>query len=325
MKFKKILSILLISMLLCSLLCLPAFAEDGQFSDKLKISEDYQNVIYQGKLFTKVDSDTAETGDYNTLSDSEIELTPTQTQEIKSISAYYYNLSIELDIVYNKGGSGYYYYVASEAYDEYIDIANGKGHSYFIESNSSYDVLEIKHSQLLGKMYTIEGYKLNYYPRYGQYSLDSSYVSVYTTSKSGSFSKVCGYIFKDTSDNRYTYVELSQFEKDDLDFENYPSVTVYEITDPVLISELDLLITVQNNNIENNENISEIMSNTFLTICAVLLSLLFGVLPLIGLILCLIRAFKSTKPYKKMLFIATALIAVELLIFITIAILIIVL
>ncbi len=230
---------------------------------------------------------------------SNISLTKDQTSEISSVEAYSSDKIIELFIDFNKGGSAHYIYVREDCVDEYIRFLSRGSDKCRIEVyQNSYDqYIEVDISELKGEKKLMAGYEVKFF------SICSAVYSMgFDKTVSGD---ICGYIYKDSDRNSFFYIDAYQFDKaDNADFspELHKNVTVWEITSSEIISALSN--SIYDDTIDTD---TDFFGEQSLSASIIIMVAGLGIIPMLGIIICLSIAAKSQKPYKVCLRVASAL------------------
>ena len=298
----KICILITVIIVLTSLLCLPISAAEG---DLLSISEDYQSATYNGKLFIRIDDSYTISQGERSIAEDHIELTEEQSLEISTVYANVSDRFLSVELNFNKGGYAIYTYIDSAYIDEFEAFINGSGDEFVFYREYYGNSVDIKHDMLFGEEITMKGYQISYY------DLNSN--SVYTMDESNYYQKECGNIFKDEN-GEYYYVDYYQFGPEyakSFDPSEHETVTVWKITDQSLISKLNVIFI----EIELDDYDSE-TPTIMLVLCAFVLCVALGVLPLIAFVLCLSFSFKAKAPYNKLLLISTIILAIEIISFV---------
>ncbi len=314
MKIRRIFSVALICAMLVSLLCLPAFAaSDNQFGGELRISEDYSSATFNGKMYVEVENDYSDDTSRGNVNKSDIVLSITQEENIKTIYAHTSDAYLFVDISFKQGGNLYISYLDSAYLEQYEDFRkNGGNKCYLSGFNFS---LDTSFAKLKGEEKTIKGYELNYYP----YSYN---IAVITSSEDGYFTKTCGYVFPD-ADGNFWYVDIQQFGPkyaDNFYPSEHESITIWQITDSALLSQLGDNSEYDDFNYDYDDTSTTVMG----IISAIAIVLIFGVIPAVGVVLSIIFGIKTKAPYSTLFKVIAIILAAELILFLITAILLII-
>ncbi len=305
----KILLTVLTLTLLCSLVSLPAFAleNEEQLSRDMVIEDNYQSLTFNGKIYVLIDGDCANSSTRKTIPKDNIKLSAEQESNIDTINAYASDMFIFLDLWFTSDESCSLDYIDAEYYDAYVAFMKGHGPRAVI---TNYVTLDIDFALVCtDKTLTVDdGYKLHYY---------SSAFDVVTQSEDGMFSKQSGEILFGP-DGKYYYFDNYGLSIDSWnegyilnDAHLYENITLYEITNADFINSLNDM-TDLDKEFEDNETGDDYDTTGGLIISAFFLSIIFGFIPFVILVACIILAIMTKKPYKWVYLIAAALCALTL-------------
>ncbi len=284
---KRLLSFILALILISSVFCFTAFAEDNS---EITISEDYTKIYYDGKMYLKVE-DSSAISSWNTYTIINVSLSKKQENEIEDV---YIEVDSEeksfiyLSVLYKKGGSLSEYYIEESRLEEYDDILNGNGEVTYV-CFSYAAPLYINDSDLLtqGESISLMEYEVASYEQY----------EVYKGNSKETFSAVAGYILVDYDVMDFYYKENS-------------TGNVYEITDAKLIEKFKAAYE------EYKGDFSMFGGNDGKIFFLIVSALILGVIPVGILVFGIILLVKAKKPYKKYMITIVALTATELISFI---------
>ena len=285
---KKRIALSLVSLILiaCAFI-IPVFAKD---TNALHISESYKTVTYKGEAYDLCDAT------YLNLNPSSdyiynIELTAAQQNEIESVNAYDYGAFIMLDLYFSRGGGSTLYYLNRDYADALCDFIQDGGSQYEIMTEgylyNSFSISASRH-ELYGTPLYMQGYEIMQH---------KYHATVLNYSDDMSFEKVLGNIITDGDGNFY-FVDYYQFGAENAEYFDpiyYGTVRVYKITDK------DLLSTFMGDDDLSSDYEDEYTSIPLAIISGAILTILLGIAPLVGAILCLIFSYKAKRPYRQLL------------------------
>lgn len=305
---KKILSILLVVLMFASLCCLSVSAGD----DVIVIADNFNSLTYAGNTYVRVENSAGIDYDYSTQ-EKEFALTKRQSAEIRSIEATvdgYHDAYVVLDIWYKTGrNDSSIAYVNQERLDEYNAILLGQGYAYTMQINYSMDdEIVMTAAQLKGEAIVKDGKDT---PKTNEFA-------VWVESEDGCFTEIGGALLVDEFAGEYYYLDYFQKGVDgyyDLmtDLGACEDVTLYRITDEVLLEriEMDCAAFYDAQLMPYTETVGK-------TLSAVMIVLIFGVLPLAVLVVGIIGWVRSKRAiYRRLFAVLTIVSAAELAAFVT--------
>lgn len=308
---KRIVSILAVMLILASLCCLSVAAEDRV----IVIAENFNSLTYAGNTYVRVENSDGIDYDYSTQ-ENEFALTKRQSAEVRDIVATvdgYRDAYVVLDVWYKTGNNERSIaYVNQERLDEYNAILIGQGHAYTMQINYSMDDdIVMSAAQLKGEAIVKDG---DHIPHTNAFA-------VWLESKDGCFSEVAGSLLVDEFAGEYYYLDYFQWGADgyyDLmtDLGECEDVTLYRITDAALLEriETDYAAFYDAQLMPYTETVGKMLS-------AVMVTLIFGVLPLAVLVGAIIGWIRSKRVIYRRLFVAlTIACTAELAAFVTVCI-----
>lgn len=287
--FKVLVSILALMLLTFSLLVV-SFAED----DSLVLAEDYSYFEYGGQKYVRV-RNIAEGVDfvYSDYFSFSIVYTEKQESEIEDIElsgreGYFARLSID----FINGGRLYEHYVSEEYLDEYNSVADLTSETYSLYING--DRMYIDREILFGEECTITAGEILTYRSYG---VDITFEPFFCLKDTGEIIL--------SSDGACYYLDYAENNSHSLDFSllDHDSLVLHKITDSGLCAILQ------------GDGEIEKGSRAFIYTTAVMLSGLFGVLPLALGALCIVKRRGAKEPYRRLYTVLTAVCAIAVIIF----------
>ncbi len=315
----KALILALVLSLLSSLLCLPAGAEGELANDTLTVSEDYETVTYNGRLYTRIydrfDNSSEHSKD---IPNSKIILTEEQQKHILSINAHTAEIYVYIYIIYQSGNEFMNVYIDSDRLEEYNTFAESHGDKASLrQAIYLNDSIDINYDRLLGEAIVQKGYELCYY----KYLLE-----VTSYSSNGVFAKTSGEILRG-DDGNYYYLDYYRFGQetarilsDEYDRRALDEVTLYKITDSEII---DFAESADDNHYYDGEDdfgYDDDTDDSFTTFIGsvffFILTVVFLFVPFAIMIICVIFAIKKRKPYRFCFLTISILCAIEIITFI---------
>lgn len=297
---KKVLSVLSVVLILASLCCLSVSADDSV----IVIADNFHSLTYCGNTYVRVENGDGVDYDYSTQ-EKDFSLTKRQSAEIRSISADvdgYRDAYVVLDIWYKTGQNDRTtVYINQDRLEEYNNILNGNGHAYTMQINYSMDdEIVMTADQLKGEAIVKDGQDI---PHTNQFT-------IWVESEDGCFSEIAGALLVDEPAGEYYFLDYFQNGNDgyfDLmtDLGSCEDVTLYRITDEALLSriETDYAAYYDAQLMPYTETVGK-------TLSAVMMILIFGVLPLAVLVVGIIGWIRSKRSAYRRLFTALTVVCV---------------
>ena len=287
--FKVLVSILALVLLILSL-SLVSFADD----QTLVLAEDYSYFEYGGQKYLRV-RNTADEVDfvYSDYFSFSIVYTEKQESEIEDIELYGregYFARLSIDFV--NGGSLYEHYVSEEYLDEYNSVADLTSETYSFYTSG--DRIVTDRDALFGETCVMSARELLTFRKYGiEISAEPHFCFKYS-----------GDIILGDDDACY-YLDYAENNSRNLDFSilDHDSLVLHKITDSGLCAILQ------------GDGEIEKGSRAFIYTTAVMLSGLFGVLPLALGALCIVKRRGAKEPYRRLYTVLTAVCTMAVIIF----------
>lgn len=307
---KKIWSILFVALMLASLCCFSVSASD----EVVVIADNFNSLTYAGNTYVRVENSDAIDYDYSTQ-EKDFVLTKRQSAEIRSIEATvdgYHDAYVVLDVWYKTGNNERSIaFVNQERLDEYNAILVGQGHAYTTQINYSMDdEIVMSAAQLRGEAIVKDGKDI---PHTNEFA-------VWVESEDGCFSEVGGALLVDEYAQEYYFLDYFQNGVDgyyDLmtDLGECEDVTLYRIMDEALLEriEMDYAAYYDAQLMPYTESVGK-------TLSAVMVALIFGVVPFIALIVGVIGWVNKRGVYRRLFATLTIVCAAEIATFVTVCI-----
>ncbi len=307
---KRIISVFAVVLILASLCCLSVSANDYFIA----IADNFNTLTYAGNTYVRVENADAIDYDYSTQ-EKEFALSKRQSAEIRSIEATvdgYRDAYVVLDIWYKTGNNDRSIaYVNQERLDEYNAILSGQGHAYTMQINYSMDdEIVMTESELKGEAIVKDGSDIPH----------TNSFAVWVENEDGCFSELGGSLLVDEYAGEYYYLDYFQNGVDDYynlmrDFGSCEDVTLYRITDEALLTriETDYAAYYDAQLMPYTETVGK-------TLSAVMIALIFGVVPFIALIVGVIGWVNKRGIYRRLFATLTIVCAAELATFVTVCI-----
>ena len=285
-----------------SLLCLGVMAE---YTDTVTLKDDLKEVYYRGDTYVRVNASVIT--EFNVLSeDLHFELSDEQSAEIINVYGDKYGDLLMIDVEYALGGFSTFYYHKESTLDAYNDFINGGGEVYALDMSDFYpfnsaDKWEVAAKDIFVNRIEIPGHKVEYY---------SQVCEVTAQSDDGVYSITTGYLLNDGGG--YYYLDVRQFgatRAEDFIPHDHDTVVIWDVTEAEWLKE----VIGDEDDIELPIGGS---ADSFIgTMSIIVFSFGLGVVPLVGMILCLTLTAKAAKPYKRYIRIVALLLGIELLAF----------
>ena len=343
---KKIFSIILAVMLIFSCFAVTAFATDMPittgdiFVDKyafgyayfdsqpvISFSEDYKTLYVNDQPFSRADL-----SKLNSRIDFEVQISKVRNPSLQN-SAYVELSDTQLNIiginictneaqnmygVYLNFDDGMYlemYFLNDDYREEYTNLLNGKTEGYYIDFGyPAGNTILTTVDKMCGEKATIDANELFY--AYEVFDVEA-------VNKDHSLSMTTGVIYL-IDDTYYFYnymadgIEDSQFMYDDEMLSQMEEITVYKITDEILLAEIELAIDRYYDDdygILFNSEATEIIAAVFFII-------VFAIVPVVVFVVFLIKAIRGKGAYKKIYGVVAILCMLEVVAFTILAVII---
>ncbi len=267
-----------------------------------QLSEDLQTLYYGNTAYYPVD--TSELVLYWQELDQTVALSDTQRQTIKDVTLYAdgQGVVIEATIQYTSGTRMITTYLRSDCFSDYQDVMSDEGYYEVDFGWPSNNIVTYDKSGYFGEKEKISGYILEWGDVYFVYKTNTS------------LSRGIGGLI--VNDDEYYYLDFKENQTDSEHFYyEEKDLFGYRITDPELISRLDVAKAAyysEDVGFLYDDNLSQSVS-------AVLLCVVFGLIPLGILITCLILMLRTKKTYKKIFATICILSVAELAVFTIVA------
>lgn len=305
---KKITALLISVLLLSLIIVMPAFADSAA-----TLSNDYQELYMDGYTYSRFDASAVSNPQSYSTEEKVVELTEAQKQEVSDVilNIYEKQVLVYADIYFKDGSSMYIPFLREDCIEEYNGMIGDEWENCIIdfvwpEGNT----VPASKSALFSK---------------NKVTLDEiflqmcDYCDVNIESSDGSFAVSKGAIV--FYSDEYYYVDYASLEiniTEDFFPYDYTELPAYEITDSELLADIKAA---------ESEYYSDglgFLYNDDLTssVSAVFLVFIFGLLPLAVFILFLILAIRAKGAYKKLFYGIAILSALEIILFVTVAIII---
>ena len=337
---KKLLSITIAFILIFSCFAVTAFAgrfnivigsDFDPFSAEEPIgtfSENYEEFYINGVPHSRVNTNALNVElNYNLLVSDEhnssyyaggtiyIDFTEEQKQKVKEVKIEHNGactiFSVTID--YNDGATLTATYLSNDFYDEYNDVINGNVDTYIVDfMYPSGNYVETTKEKLMGEPVTLTRNQLSDWGKF-----DSC--DVVAKSDDGSISMVIGAVIM--LDDDYYYLNFKETGTDENDVEWSGSIGAlaglpfYKVTDEELVKFFDDAMTdfyEDDYGILYDDSATESISIGFFVF-------VFAIIPFVILVFFLVKAIKGKGVYKKIYFTVVAVCLAELIVFATIA------
>ncbi len=288
-KIRSISAIILVSLLI-SLLIIPASAS----GDSAAVSADYSYVEYNGNKYVRVNNDTIYSlGTSNLVYQIEFK----GGDSMISYSALKANESAaELSIEYKTGGYVYYYYVNETKLEHFNTYIQNGGDSTLAISFHMTTVSSDRNDFFASEL-VISGYELNYYSMEGD---------VFSPVFNKDINILTGYLISD-EDGSFYYVDyLRSSDGSGASLDMQKEVKIWKITDKELI---EMLTEALNEGYYDGDLSPDDFDDTEggLATGIILLSVILGMIPLVGAIVFFAFSIKCDKEYKRRLRLISAI------------------
>lgn len=305
---KRMISIVAVVLLFASLCCLSVSAGD----EVIVIADNFNSLTYAGNTYVRVENADAIDFDYSTQ-EKEFALSKRQSAEIRSIAATvdgYRDAYVVLDVWYKTGNNERSIaYVNQERLDEYTTILSGQGHAYTMQINYSMDDdIVMTEDQLKGEAVVKDGSDVPH----------TNSFAVWVENEDGCFSELGGSLLVDEFAGEYYYLDYFQNGVDDYynlmtDLGSCEDVTLYRITDAALLTriESDYAAYYDAQLMPYTETVGK-------TLSAVMIALIFGVVPFVLLIVGVIGWVNKRGIYCRLFAALSIVCAAEIAAFVTV-------
>lgn len=311
---KKLGSLICGILLLVSACTLAVSANDSA----IRIADNFNSLHYSGSDNDYVRVENGDGIDYDySRQENEIFLTKRQSAEIDSIYATvdgYRDAYVVLDVWYKNGQNDRnIVYVNRERLEEYNNILNGIGDVYTTVIDYAMDVdIVMTEAQIKGEAIVCDGDEL---PRTNSFS-------VWIESADGCFSELAGEILIDEPTDEVYF--LDYFQRGAQEYSTIltnvgscEDIVLYRITDEELLAQIkqDYAAYYDNQMMPYTETVGK-------TLSAVMMILIFGLLPLAALVVGVVGWIRSKRRvYRRLFAILTAVSATEIIAFVAVCIL----
>lgn len=312
---KKLISMICVILLISSFCILTASAKD----DVITIADNFNSLVYNDSVYVRVDNgdavdyDNALVLDNNAKVHPSVSLTKRQAADIREVEATvdnHRNAYVVLDVFYKTSNvARNIVYIKESRLDEYYGILGGVGHVYTTQIDYKQDEeFTMTETQLKGEPIVRDGDEIPH----------TNTFTVWVESEDGCFSEMAGEIMIVEPDDEYYYLDFFQYGKDgyyDLltDLGSCEGVTLYRITDAQLIERIktDYAAFYDAQMLPYTANVGKVLS-------AVMIALIFGVLPLAVIVVSVIGWMRSKRALYRRLFASMVLVGTaELAAFVT--------
>lgn len=303
---KKTLCAIITTILLISCLGLTAFANESS----IVVSEDYKTITMSGYTFTRFNAHGFEIT-YSSTLDNEIILSDTQKELVSDIRLERNEQKniIYAEIYFKDGAILNATYLREDCFGDYLAFTNGEDMTYEIYFYyPERTTIEATKETLFGKQITLGSDVLEWCDMY----------EVFCFSEDKSLSRAAGALL--IEDGKYYYVDFVAMGVTDIEYfypADFDELPAYELTDKSLLADIK--------EVEEeyySTDVGFLFNDSFTkTVSAIFLTVVFAVIPFVILVLFLIFTIRSKKLYRKLYGMVCILSGLELAIFATLSIL----
>ncbi|MBR2336315.1 MAG: hypothetical protein IKA62_08880 [Clostridia bacterium] len=300
---KRIFALALAVLMAVSLLCLGVMAKKMEV---VTLKDDLKEAYYQGNTYVRINASVIT--EFNGLSEGlHFELSDGQSADIINVSGERYGDILVINLEYTLGGFSTFYYHRESTLDAYNAFINGGGEVYIFDMSVFYpfiptDTREVAAKDVFVNKLEIPGHKVEYY---------SEVCKVTAQSDDGVYSITTGYLLNDDGGSYY-YLDVRQFgatRAEDFNPHDHDTVVIWDVTEAEWLKEA----------IGDEDDIEFPLGGSVDSFIGTLSIIVFafglGVVPLVGMILCLTLTAKAANPYKRYIRIVALLLGIELLAF----------